>query len=227
MSTRQPGELPAIRNSFVVEEPLGPAIVENRFGKGRCIYVAVKAFSAYAVCQVPEIRKLLARWLIQEAVAAAPVALTAPGCVKMTAFERPSEARWIVHLVNIQSIPGDSYFDPSRRMGLPMTDYLIPVSDLVLTIRPGRRKIKSVQTIVAGDKLQWKETPRGHAIVVPRLRAHEVVVIEFAAAWPDSPERFADNDPLRMIRAPRGVNEPKYVRFNRPTDGWTGLGDGH
>ena len=58
---------------------------------------------------------------------------------------------------------------------------------------------------MAGNELRWEETARGYEIVVPRLRAHEVVVIEFAASWPDRPERFEDNDPLRMIRAPRGV----------------------
>lgn len=218
-----PRELPAIRNAFMMENPLGPAIVERRCGRGRCLYFAAEIFKAYAFRQIPEIRKLAARWLIAPELARSPLALDAPGCVKISAFERPAEARWIVHLVNIQSIPGDSWLDAGC---IPITDYLIPVSNLRLTIRPGPRTVASIKAIVAGIPLTWQKADDGYVAALPQLHAHEVIVIEFAASWPATPERYNERDPLAMIRCPRDAKEADYRKRESPADTWDGLGEG-
>ncbi|MBI3946790.1 MAG: beta-galactosidase trimerization domain-containing protein [Armatimonadetes bacterium] len=205
-----PGNLTTMLNAFVREEPSGPAIVESRCGKGRSIYFAGKVFSAYLYKGSPEVRKLAARWLVADEVSRAPVRLEgAPGSVEMTAYERPQEGRWIVHLVNFQSIPGRCHFDPLQGpdgrpdVAVPLTEHVIPVHDLVLKARTGGRALKGVTLQPSGEALQVEERDGVVAIRVPKVHIHEVVVLEFAEAWESEPERFTNERLVPLVRCPR------------------------
>ena len=221
----KPGELPTALNAWVVDDPIGPAIVENRYGKGRCIYVATKAFAAYVATQVPEIRKLLARWLVVEELAKLPVRLQAPGCVKLTAYERPEEGIWIVHLLNNQICPGD--IDMSIRGGFPMIEDVLPVSDLILSVDPNGKKISRAELKVSGIKIDARRENGRYVLRIPSLHIHEVLVIEFTEKWKRKPEIVADDDPIAMIKCPEPTVETTFPKEEKKAhDGWDGLGAG-
>lgn len=217
-----PGELFALKNAFVVEKPLGPALVENRYGKGRCLYFSANIFRAYATYQVPEIRKLAARWLIARELKDAPVRVAAHACVKVSAFERPGAGCWIVHLLNHQSIPNDSSMWLWK--GIPLTEELVPVHDVRVTLHLRGRRIRRVKLVVADSDVIVQERDGLGEFVVPVLRAHEVAVIEFTESWDSPPETVAPGDMLSMIRDPAGKKAVELKVEKRADDGWTGLG---
>ena len=189
---------------FVVEEPAGPAIVENRFGKGRAIYFAPKVFAGYACRGIPEIRKLAARWLPSRRLSRAPVRLQAPSSVEMTAFERPEEGRWIVHLVNFQSIPARSYFESGdKKLTLPLTEDVLPVHDVVLRARLGKHTLKRVTLQPSGKRLKAVKQGTETIVHIPKIHIHEIVVFDFKEPWEAKPERFTNERMVPMIRCPR------------------------
>lgn len=185
-----PKQCRAFHNAFVVKKPVGPAIVENKYGKGRSIYFAPKIFSTYAYKGVPEIRKLAGRWLVKKELSNLPLTLTAPSSVEMTAFARPQEAKWIIHLVNFQSAPGRMLFtelpvfsEPDDCLVLPLTEDVLPVYNLSLTMRTGARKIKNVRLALSGKNLKTKKTGSGLAVIIPKLHIHEIIEVNFAKPW--------------------------------------------
>lgn len=217
-----PGELPLLKNAFVVEKPLGPGLVENRYGRGRALYFSANIFRAYASYQIPEIRKLAARWLLERELQGAPVRVTAPACVKVSAFERPAAGCWIVHLLNHQGIPNDSCHWVFK--GLPLTEELLPVYDIGVRLNTAGRRVRRIRLVVAGVDAAVREQSGQIEFTVPVLRAHEVAVIEFDAAWPDVPETVASDDPLSMRRVSAGPAPAALRVEKRADDGWNGLG---
>lgn len=195
-------KLRQLRNAFVKEDPAGPAIVEHRYGKGRSLYFAPRVFGAYAQKGVPLIRKLSTRWLVGEERKAMPVTLEAPCSVKITAWQRPERAQWILHLVNLQSVPADAYNETKdEKRSIPLTEEVLPVHDLTLTLRKAGKQVKrawlplSDQDLVVGGK-------HGEGVVeVPRVHVHEIVVVEFDAPW-EAPEDTARFEFAPMITCP-------------------------
>lgn len=221
----RPGELPAIRNAFVKSRPVGPAMVENRFGKGRCIYFASRVFSSYAFSKAPELRKVTTGKLIEAEYASGAVRLDAPGCVKITAFERPEKGQWIIHLINNQSVLGDVY-DIYKARKLPLAEEVLPVHNLKLMLNCGKVPVARVQAIVHGDELKGKRQGDAWEIEVPTVHTHEMIVISFTGSWDSSPEKYLPRDPLEMMnyRPPSDtVKEHVYPRFS---DNWDGHGEG-
>ena len=219
-----PSELPAIRNAFVKRESYAPAMVENRFGKGRCIYFAPRVFHSFADHKTPEIRKLVAGRLLAREFALAAVRLEAPGCVKLSAFERPHEGRWIIHLVNNQSNPGDTY-RPIHH--LPLTDFILPIHDLKLILNTGGRKVKGVSAKVSGAPVAMRAETSRYILVIPKLHIHEVIVVDFTEKWESPPEKFLEKDPLAMIHCAlpaKGFSGEKIKKHF--TDNWNGMGAG-
>lgn len=210
-----PKKFSGFHNAFVVEKPAGPAIVENRFGKGRAIYFAPRVFAAYAYQGIPEIRKLVARWLVGSRLSRAPIRLDAPSSVEMTAFERPEEGQWVIHLVNFQSIPARAYLGSQEKgVTIPLTEDVLPVRDLVLRARLGKRSLKQVSLQPSGKRLKAVKQGAETIVHIPEVHIHEIVVFEFKEPWKGKPERFTNERIVPMIRCPR--NESR-----KPTSGRT------
>lgn len=217
----KPGELFLMKNAYVVEAPLGPGLVENRYGKGRSVYFSANIFRAYASYQVPEIRKLAARWLVERELSGAPVRVDAHPCVKVTTYERPAEGRWIIHLLNHQSIPNDASMWQWK--GLPLTEELVPVHDIRVRLQPQARRARRVRLAVAGTDVTLDEKEGQTAFTVPVLRSHEVAVVDFEAPWDGGTEKVAEGDPLSMVRMQHAA-AGKVRKETGADDGWDGRG---
>ena len=219
------GELPAIRNAFVKPETTGPAIIENHFGKGRCVYFAVDPAKAFARTLTPETRKLLTAWTVGDALAACPIRLPgAPGCVKLSAFERPALGQWIAHLVNIQANPGDQH-DPRC---IPAAEYILPVHDLTLEVKTDNREIRRIFLPLSGEELTPELVDGRVQVRIPKVHVHQIVVIVFSESWVASPERVSEHDPLKKGHCPGPlVKTAPEKRFSwNFDDHWNGLGEG-
>jgi hypothetical protein len=221
----RPGELPVLRNAFVKSEPVGPAMIENHYGKGRCLYFAPKVFSAYAFNQAPEIRKVTAGKLLETELASGPVRLDGPACIRLIASERPEKGEWIIHLINYQASLGDVY-DVYTTRKLPLSEEVLPVYDVKLILNPGERQVKKARAIIQACELEIQR--RGHAweIEVPKICVHEIIVIRFAKSWDGCLEKVSLRDPLQMTNyvAPKeAVIENVDRHFS---DHWSGEGEG-
>jgi len=131
-----------------------------------------------------------------------PVALEAPSSVKLTAYERPADAQWILHLVNVQSVPADSYNETKAdRRSIPLTEDVLPVHDLTLTLRPEGRAVKRAWLPLSGTDLETQAGDGAVLVRIPRVHVHEIAVIEFDAAW----EEASQEEPFEftpMIKCP-------------------------
>jgi hypothetical protein len=213
-------EMNELRNAFVVDEPAGPAIVENRFGNGRCLYFSPMAFAAYAQRGFPLIRKLATRWLVADERRSMSVSLRAPCSVKLTAFERPADAQWILHLVNSQSIPADAYYETAdTRQTLPITTDVLPVHDLELTLRHGAHRLKTVHMPLADTTLEACSEDGETRVRIPKVHLHEIVVVQFEAAWP------VRTEPARVALADRVVCPDDTSPANAAADQAPGADD--
>ncbi len=218
----RPDELPKMSNAFVREAPSGPAIVENRYGKGRCVYFAARIFCCYFNTKLPEIQKLAARWLVSSEISGAPVVLrNVPACIKMAVFERPEEGRWLIHLANIQSAPGEI------SGGLvPITEFLLPVYNLEIVLNAGSRKIKNISLAVSGERMDFSAENGACSFNVPRVDVHEVVIVDFDSRWTAPREEYLDRDPVKMLRCPADAGGAKEKILRGFDDNWDGLGAG-
>lgn len=194
----RPGEVPAMPNALVKASSAGPAVVENRFGKGRCLYFAPRIFTAFAHKTVPELGKLTTRWLLSKEIAGSPARLVdAPACIRLSGLERPGEGRWILHLVNLQANPGDQH----SQNGIPIPSRILPVHDVILALNPGPRSVKHITCPLSGQSLDIEDVnTRPLRVLIPRIHVHEVVCIEFEATWGNASAPVTDHDPLSMKR---------------------------
>lgn len=221
--SKKPGELFAMKNAFVVPNPFGAGIVENRFGQGRCLYFAAKIFMAYAHVKNPELRKIAARWLIGAETARSPVRLETMPCVKVSAFERPDQAEWVIHLVNQQALPGEAERSPSKT---PLTEKILPVHDVKVCLNTGGLKPVAVSLPLSGAQCAITATgPDCYEIVLPRVHLHEVLAVNFDRPWPVRKEKSVSGDAVGMVKysGQAGAAREKIVA---DTDGWNGLGEG-
>ena len=185
-------------HAYMKETPEGPAVVENRYGKGRSIYFAGKIFSAYLFSGIVSLRKLAARWVIQDAVEDGLILrLKAPTSVEMTAWAQPDRDRLLVHLVNYQSAPGRLHLPLSI---LPDTEEVLPVHDLTLATSFAIDDVLSARLQPAGDELVVHSKDGKAVISIPQVHIHEIVEIVLKpGVYPQYPDSNRD---------------PKYPRYD-------------
>ncbi len=203
-----------LHNIYPCVEPAGPAVVENRFGRGRCVYFSGSIFEAYLVNGIPALRRLAVRWAMAGEIRdKALIRLDAPASVEMTAWAQPDRSRLLVHLVNYQSAPGRLNLDVESSLALPLVEDVLPVHDLVVhaAVRPGQ--VRSARLRPAGEALPVEPAGDRVRIRVPRIHIHDIVELELepgaCPVYPDSQRvfEFPDHD-LRAAAAEWLRNPP-------------------
>ncbi|MCX6993003.1 MAG: beta-galactosidase trimerization domain-containing protein [Kiritimatiellaeota bacterium] len=132
-----------------------PAIVMNRFGKGRAIYAVGELENADFArgIFVNLIKSLNAKFSFEADVSAV---------VEVTMFDQPDRKRWIVSLVNFQK-------------DLPN----IPINGIKVRVRPGRRKFKRAVLLPNGSPLKSMKKNDMIEIAVPRLNTLQMIAVEY------------------------------------------------
>lgn len=225
-------------HAYTKETPLGPAVVENRYGKGRSIYFAGKVFSAYLFSGIVTLRKLAARWIIEDAVSdRLLLRLKAPTSVEMIAWAQPERNRILAHLVNYQSAPGRLHVLPAGgRLTpiLPDTDEVLPVCDLALETTFASDDLVSAKLRPTGEDLPVQSREGKAVISIPRIHIHDIVEITLRPGvcpkYPDSNQAFDYSrcDLRKKVQEWLATNPPEYDPNDDGTlsfDNWLGAED--
>lgn len=185
----------ALSHAFLVDPVLGtsvwptepkhltewPLVVTNTYGKGRVVYLPLKACAQYGTNGARWARLLLnqaIRWAAKESM---PIRLQGPMCVEINAFRQHNPKRLLVHLVNFQSAPFRTMKPFMGTEAVPdyQTEYILPVNNLQL--RLAKKLVKKPNKIYLaphGRKLDFEESSEDWIINIPSLHIHGIVVIE-------------------------------------------------
>jgi hypothetical protein len=134
-----------------------PAIVLNRYGRGRTIYVSGDLESA-----APH-RELFLN-LIRLLGEPFSFEMEAPKSVEMTLFDDRQEQRYVVHLVNLQhELPN------------------IPVDDIRVRVRLNGRVPGRLRVLPEGNELPYAVEKGWAAFTAPRLETYAMYALEYRA----------------------------------------------
>ena len=152
-----------------------PAVVVNRFGRGRAYYLAADVGSAFMESPYAMLKRFVVH-LVRRTTA--PFEIEAPEALEITAAVRPS-GELMVHLVNNPNplIPWRIYneedFDNHRDDGaFHAPRELVPLRDIV--VRFTGLEVKSARLPLQGRNLEIDSD----VVLVPRVELHEVLVLE-------------------------------------------------
>lgn len=152
-----------------------PAVVVNRFGRGRAYYLAADVGSAFMESPYAMLKSFVVH-LVRRTTA--PFEIEAPEALEITAAVRPS-GELMVHLVNNPNplIPWRIYneedLDNHREDGaFHAPRELVPLRDIV--VRFTGLEVKSARLPLQGRNLEIDSD----AVLVPRVELHEVLVLE-------------------------------------------------
>ncbi len=159
-----------------VDAPELPAVVTNKFGKGKVVYFAAGFDSAYYLYPYPYQRLMIKHAITEVANAPPPVSIQAPMCVHSTVMRQTRENvnRLVVHLFNDINTTGGHALPADD---VPLREEVLPIADIQLTFQPDYR-LKSVTLQPDGKRLEVTRTPSGNMVTVPRLEIHTMVVAE-------------------------------------------------
>jgi hypothetical protein len=120
-----------------------PAIVENRGGKGRTVYVAAPLEAEPHESQREVFAELLASltdvpWSLET---------NAPSCVEVTMFRQPERNRLVIHLVNVQADTPP-----------------VPVGAMRLSVRSDGRDVEGIYLEPGGAPVAWRPESGGFSI---------------------------------------------------------------
>ncbi len=160
----------------VANAPQVPAVVTNRFGKGRVVYLTAGLDAAYFTYPYPYQRLLLRYAVDWVAEQEPPVTVSAPMCVHSTVMRQRtgSTERLIVHLFSDlnssahHALPGDD---------VPLREEVVPVAGITVTFGKDYR-LGRVHLEPEGIDLIPETTDNGAKVCVPPLNVHAMVVGE-------------------------------------------------
>ena len=141
-----------------------PAVVMNRYEKGRCCYFSARIHTLNSLFSVEEPRELLytlARSMLGDSVS---LSANGPPWLVVTGFRKPEEKRIIVHVVNAQQeIP------------------VLPVKDTSVQLDLARSgKVKLVTSYPGGKKLTFQQKGNLVSFTIPEIDIYQVTVIDLA-----------------------------------------------
>jgi len=141
-----------------------PALIVNRFGEGRVVYLPHLAGDFYARYRMWEYQALIAgsvRWVHGEPL---PIEVACPATVEVELRRQAEPSRLLIHLVNNT---GD--------MQRPMQE-IIPIRDVRVRLSAGR--VERVRTLWGGCDLEFSRLDGGIEFTVPELGLYELIVVE-------------------------------------------------
>ncbi len=141
-----------------------PAIVSNKYGKGRCLYIAGNFFEHYHGYHNPDYRRIVSN--SAQAMAKPLVSLRdCPSSVEVVLRAQPGNARLLVHLINF-----------TGEMTRPM-ERVVSIRNLELTLHDfaGLRKARALHL---GRDLRLRRFGSDALLSIPRLEEYEVISLE-------------------------------------------------
>lgn len=154
-----------------------PAVVTNRFGAGRAVYLGAGFDAAYYLYPYPYQRLILreaVRWAAGDVPQ--PVTVEAPMCVHATPLRQRvgTGDRLVVHLFNdLNTTAGHAH--PAD--DVPLREEVVPIPDVRVTIRVPEG-VTRVRLEPDGLDLPTAAAGGGVTVVVPRLEVHAMVVAD-------------------------------------------------
>ena len=133
-----------------------PAVVTNRFGKGKVVYLASGFDSAYYLYPYPYQRLILKQAITEVASDLPPVSVQAPMCVHSTVMRQSQQntSRLVVHLFNDINTTGGHALPTDD---VPLREEVLPIADIKVTFLPAYR-LKTVTLQPEGAKLDVSRT---------------------------------------------------------------------
>ncbi|MGN1075000.1 MAG: beta-galactosidase trimerization domain-containing protein [Eubacteriales bacterium] len=138
-----------------------PAILENRFGKGKSVYFAGTVGEFYHEMTLPDYRKLIYGAVTS---GADPVVRSdAPGSVETVLRERDGVYR--LHLINL-----------TGEMGRPL-EKILPVRDVHVELSVGK-PLKKAEAVTAAEIRDFEPTENGCRFVLPEAGDYELIAVQ-------------------------------------------------
>jgi hypothetical protein len=157
-----------------------PAIVANRFGKGRAVYFASGFDAAYYLYPYPYQRLAIADAIRWAASQPQPVRVQAPMCVHTTLMRQTRDKpdskteRLVLHLFNDINTTA---FHALPNEDVPLREETLPIMDIRVIFAPTYRITKVTQQ-PEGIALPIKTTDQGSEVILPKLEVHSMLVVE-------------------------------------------------
>lgn len=153
-----------------------PAIVANKFGTGRSVYLASGFDAAYYLYSYPYQRLAITDAIRWAASKTPPIRVEAPMCVQTTLMRQRQGAneRLLMHLFNDVNTTA---FHALPNEDVPLREETLPIMDIRVTF-DSRYRVTHVTQQPEGIELAIKPTEQGFEVVVPRLEVHSMLVVE-------------------------------------------------
>ncbi|MFO0879025.1 MAG: beta-galactosidase trimerization domain-containing protein [Gemmataceae bacterium] len=149
-----------------------PAIVRQRFGKGRVVYLPAGLDVALWSYAYPYQRILLAELIRWAAGGPPPITVEAPRCVQMTCFTQGPQTT-LVHLFN-NVVTTAHHGDPSTEV--PLREEVLPIHGVRVRFHGAGPRRCVLQP--EGRALTLRREGASTVALVPRLDLHAIVVCE-------------------------------------------------
>ncbi len=143
-----------------------PAVVMNRYGKGKVIYLSAPLFNTYYTSNNPVYRKLVKNALdmiIEDKVLIVEVAIS----VEVSLLEQDNN--WIVHLVN--------YHSEKRGEGREIIEEIPVVTDIKVRVKKTFEPAR-IYLAPSEEEIEYSEENGYLEVTVPSLHIHQMIVIE-------------------------------------------------
>ncbi len=138
-----------------------PALLVKPTGSGTSVYFSGDLGASIEAFHVPELLRLVAN--AGSDFAPRPVVIEgAPGSVEVV-LRTQGDKRSLLHLVNF-----------TGEMTRPM-QHVVPINDIIITLPD---QFRSARTLYHSAALKISTTAKGTRIILPKLEAYEVVVLE-------------------------------------------------
>jgi len=143
---------------------MSPGVLENSFGKGKCLFVPGDLGETYQGFGVPA-HRLIVYNCISKWVDPRVRLVSSPAIVSLSVRRQPKKKRTLIHLVN--------YCGHMRR---PI-EKIVPLRNVQLQAR-AVGKLKRIHSLVSPQELKVQRLDQRVTITIPELASHEVVVME-------------------------------------------------
>lgn len=148
----------------------GDFVYPSAVRKGSVIYLAHPVFRMYDHEACRWVKRLVSN-SIALLLSQTLVSHNGPSSLIVTLNDQPRESRYAMHL---------QHYIPERRGDkFDTVEDVIPLHDLVLTVRPPR-KVKSVKLVPEGGALDYQTADDALSFTVPRLYGHQIVELAYA-----------------------------------------------
>jgi len=160
-----------------------PGIVENRYGKGKAIYICNRIGETYSRIPAELWRRLLSEAVRRVAARPPDVEVKAPQCVTQHAWEQAEHNRWIIHLINDldesgrprNRLPGEHDQGKDRIPGCLPRSRTVPIHNVDVIIRkPGATR---ASLPLEGLDLPVRKLKDGIKVRIRKLDQHAMFVV--------------------------------------------------